>query len=525
MNPDLRLLNRENVMVYRGEDTTLLKTSYKTLKFRLDAARHERLLDILRKTKGGASLAELAGGERGENLKLIKMLTGSGVLFAYGEGDAVHRYGGEAWFPILAQYWPHADAPHGAIERIVHTPIAVSRELAQSLPELEGTFENYGKKAVVYDRPDEVPEEALLITANRDDLNGRRDYVLLQAYNSGWCGTAVGHLEYKRLTSEIHPLLRKFGPFYLLIFALKRLAGFGRDTFYINENIKFIETDSLLGEIEVVSTSQAPLTVHECSPIERIDRFERYLTEGRLGLRIANQSDEYGRLKQIGFSAYGIRDTSDREEYGTAGLNFEENGVDAIIFALERHFAKQTGGEWLVAKADDYYYRKTQLLLGHLEESGRRFKLDSSARESVKTLRAYRDFLSGTEICLEHFPVSGSYKVWIADPNGRLFGSGLKTIRLREELERAVVHYICRRLNEEVRIRLPFDARETETDPAALPWGMLPEDGDESAFIEKALELFKAHNIRYEERAWSREYELLEAGLCARRIDVGEYSA
>lgn len=526
MNAKLNLLNRENVMIYRKDETTLLKTSYKTLKFRLGVDEHERLLELLRQTRGGAALEELLRGQEDrQTLKLVKMLMESGVLFGFRPGDAIERHTEAAWFPIVAQYWPHSHAPAAEIEHVAQTPIAISAELERLLPDLVGTFEEYGKKVRVYERVEDVADDAFLITAEREDLENRSHHLFLQTYNSGWCGTSAADPEYQRLNEDIHPLLRKFGPFYLLIFTIKRLSGFGRDTFYINENVKFIETDSAPGEVEVVSTSQAPLRVGDHLPIERIDRFERYLEGGRLGLKIANQSVEYGRLKQIGFSAYGIKDAADQTEYAAVGLHFEENGVEAIAFALKHYFQKHTGGEWLVARTEDYYYRKTQLLLAHLDEPRQAFRLSTSAKEGIKAFRAYRNFLENTEICLERHSDSGSYKISIVGPEGRPFGSGRKTIRLREELEQAIVHYICRLLNPDVRIRLPFDAYEKKIDIRSLPETELPEEGQEPAFIENALSLFQERNIRYEELVWSREYELLESGLCVRRIDVGEYSA
>jgi len=43
------------------------------------------------------------------------------------------------------------------------------------------------------------------------------------------------------------------------------------------------------------------------------------------------------------------------------------------------------------------------------------------------------------------------------------------------------------------------------------------------SFIENALRLFKENDLRYEESAWDREFELQSLNLCARRIDVGSY--
>ncbi|EOV9527418.1 hypothetical protein ACRS52_19900 [Bacillus cytotoxicus] len=525
MSKEIKLLNRENVMIYRKKNITLLKTSYKTLKIELDDQEHKLLTKILTQTINGEWFSNIMLGNRKSCLKIVKLLINHGMLFSYYENDPIDRNKNQKWFPILSQYLPSQYNSQEAASKVEKSNIAIAETLVVKIPNIAQVFQSNNINVFIYKDKKEVKNNDFVITDKKEDiLSGDQRYIFIQKFNTGICGTVVDYLDYELLDNEINTLVQNMGAFYIFIFTLKQIIGFGKDTFYINENGKFIENETKQGEIEVISTSQIPLIVSDIEPIDQIDNFEQYLLNNRIHLQISNHLTKLGELKQIGFSTYGMKDVIDNEEYSIAGLNFEKNSVETITFTLQSYLTKHTGNQWLVTTAKDYYYKKACLLLEHLEEPSSIFKMSSSQLRNIKVLSAYKYFLTDVNLYIERFEYSGAYKIYIGTEDQQLFGDNQKTIRLEEQIEKTVINYIFNKLNSEANVKTPYYFKEHKIKLTDLQEEFVPFHEDENHFIEKALRLFKENNIRYEEWAWTYEYELLKFGFAARRIDVGEYN-
>ncbi|HDR7315627.1 TPA: hypothetical protein QCW94_004121, partial [Bacillus cytotoxicus] len=142
MSKEIKLLNRENVMIYRKKNITLLKTSYKTLKIELDDQEHKLLTKILTQTINGEWFSNIMLGNRKSCLKIVKLLINHGMLFSYYENDPIDRNKNQKWFPILSQYLPSQYNSQEAASKVEKSNIAIAETLVVKIPNIAQVFQS-----------------------------------------------------------------------------------------------------------------------------------------------------------------------------------------------------------------------------------------------------------------------------------------------------------------------------------------------------------------------------------------------
>ncbi|MCM0624881.1 hypothetical protein M5J14_10155 [Lysinibacillus sp. OL1_EC] len=521
MNENICVLNRQNVMVYRKESETVLKTSYKSFKFSTSDDKHLKLLDLLNDSIIGIPLEMV----NDEDKKLIKMLSKNGVLLVYRKGGIVDKCKSLKWFQILSQYLPPDFDLEIVCKEIMNTTIVLRNSLNDKIPKIKEIFSEFDMSLVLTDQKFSNNNKLCVLTDNELDPN-QDCGILIQKFNQGISGTVLKDLYYEPLDNDLSRMIKIFSPLYILIYTIKKLAGFGSNTFYMNEVGKFTENDVQHHIVNVVSTSQSPLVLQEQQKdIERIEKFEMLIQNKYLKMKIANQYTEYSDLFQSGLSTYAIIDEFLNKEYVIAGLNFEKSAVEAIKYAVRLHFENVSGGKWLITENENYFLDKILLLVNSLPEKGIFTKLSGAIMNNLKVFRSYGAFLDNIEIYIEKFEKSNSYKVYLKDNDGKMFGDSKKCIDLSKKIEETILNYLLHYHNDlgsKVKTPYSFYDKNTTSQNDCENLREIPYVSSR-LFIENALKLFKENDIRYEEFAWDREFELQSLNLCARRIDVGSY--
>lgn len=520
MNDNIYVLNRQNVMVYRKESESLLKTSYKNLKFNVPDKEHIKLLNLLKETISGISIEKVNDEEK----KLVKMLSKNGILSVYRKGGYIDKCKSLKWFPILSQYFPPNFDLEKACQEIMNTKIILRSSLNDKIPKIKDVFSEYDISVVMSE--DILPDNNnfCILTDNTLDPN-RDNAILIQKYNQGISGTVLKDLPYEPLENNMSRMITTFSPLYILIYTIKKMAGFGSNTFYFNEVGKFTESDVNQHLINVVSTSQSPIILQDnLKEIDRIEKFESLVQKRSIKMRIANQNSEYSDLFQSGLSTYGIVDEVNGNEYVCAGLNFEKSAIETIKYAIKTQFEEVSYGEWLITENENYFMEKVLLLLNHLSEKSQFFRLSETAVNNLKIFESYENFLDKVSIYIEQFNDSNSYKVFLKDDKGKVFGDSKKCFNISKKIDETILNYLLHYHNDiGGKVLTPYsfhqvsicqnESENLEKVPIISP----------QSFIENALRLFKENDLRYEESAWDREFELQSLNLCARRIDVGSY--
>lgn len=520
MSDNMKVLNRQNTMIYRKGSFTSLKTSYRSIKFEISESDHDKILRILRLSKDSVELNQLI--EDKVDMKLLKLLSDQGSLFLFNKDDDIEKYFDRKWFSIVKQYLSPNTHLGTCLKKIIKTKYYIRKNLDAQMPRIIEIFQKYGVDLDIVNG-NLVKDSDIVLTMDRSDSNGKT--LLIQNYGEGIVGTFLKDALYEDLQISDKRLVSLFAPLYILIFTIKQACGSENDTFFFNEVGKFSEYSLNKSEINVLSTSQTPIEVKELkTKIERIEIFEKSNVLDKVSLSIANHNSDYANMRQSGFSTYGIISKIDSSAlYVIAATTFEEAALQTIKFSLKSQFESLNGGTWLVSNRDDYYLNKILMLIENVEEEGILLKLSNELLLKIHVYHSYQNVFPEVSIYMIYFPTTCTYILYLMDDKEKVLSSGKKVFSFNDELEGLLINYLLYLSNSERKYYSPYDFDHKIDDFNYDVLSELPNQIEEKAFIENALNLFKQMDIRYEEFVWDREFELSEMGVLCRRMDVGSY--
>lgn len=516
----MRVLNRQNTMIYRDDRFTSLKTSYGSVKFNISEDEHEKILRLLRLSLECIDFEQLI--EDKTDLKLLKMLFNQGSVFLFRESDDIEKYFNNKWFSIIKQYLSPDKELKTFLEKIVENKYSIRSDLNLKMPEIRKVFQEYGVDLEVINDSTEVDSKIILTANNADNANST---LLIQSYSEGIVGTFLKDVSYEKLQIDDKRLINLFAPVYILIFTLKNACGSENDTFFFNEVGKFSEYKLNSSQITVLSTSQVPVEQKPIKPkLERIENFEKSKVLAKVELSIANHTSDYADINQSGFSTYGIMSRKGNStSYIVASTSFEDAALETIKFSLKSQLELLNGGNWLVTDVTDYYLNKVLILINKLEEKGHLLKLSREVLLQNRLYKSYKNILPELSIFVSYFSKTSSYKVYLIDEKQQIFSMGAKIYSLNEEIEKILINYLVHQSNPNKQFLSPYNFNHTIDQSNIEIIDRLPNQIAEKDFIENALDLFKKLDIRYEEFVWDQEFKLTDVSVLCRRMDVGSY--
>ncbi|MBC1492760.1 hypothetical protein HCI99_13125 [Listeria booriae] len=520
MIDDLKVLNRQNTMIYKSESVTSLKTSYRSVKLEISESEYDKILRILRLSKDSIDMDQLI--EDKVDLKLLKLLFTQGSIFFFNKADDIEKHFNKKWFSIVKQYLPPDIDLKTCLKRITKTKYYIRKELDDQMPRIRIFFQKYGIDLQLVNN-NIIRDSDIILTMDRFDSS--RNTLLIQNHGMGIVGTSLKDILYEELQIRDKRIVNLFAPLYILIFTIKRVYGMENDTFFFNEVGKFSEYQLAKNRINVISTSQAPIEIQELkTKVERIEVFEKSKVLDKVSISIANHTSNYANMNQSGFATYGIVDKKNISvPYVLASTSFEEAALHTIRFSLKSQLESLNGGTWLVSDINDYYLNKILILIEDLEEEGKIMKLSDELLVKNHVYHSYQNIFPEVSIYINYFPVTHSYKVYLMDVQKNFFSHGNKVFSFNDELESLLMNYLLYLSNSDIKYYSPynFDYKIDYLNYDVV--SELPNQVEEKDFIENALKLFKQLDIRYDEFVWDREFELREVGVLCRRIDVGSY--
>lgn len=534
MEATMHIYNRQNTMVYREPELVFIKSYFKEIEVKMSDEQYRALLKLLSVAKQGISISHLLEMEdRSYLMPIIKLLHQTGSVFVYPNTVDIDSVSSKGWFHVLSQYMkPDQHLPR-QIERIQSAKIFVDPMLLSVCPDLLSKFTEFSVNAKVYEGDpgtDLLGSEDWFVTLEPDVLNQQHHCIAIRIDDYQIHGTYY-HPQDREL---LHPsggrrdflnrksLLARIAPIYTVLFTIKSIFGLSAKQFVLNDEGRFLEFDPNPGKTyEAIPLMQTDLARELPRTLDRISQFESLIYENKLPLKISGHQDAYADLYQPGITSYALKGEHDRSDFVYAGIDYEETAWKAIKLGLQRHFRKNDEPAWLVTDAENYYIDKVYYLLDYLEEQHDWFELK---HECLKDTAAsyYAERLSiPYRVFIKQYRLSLSMEVYLYIPEeDQYYSDGKLTVDYRRKLDELFLNYLLKRLNREKDYESVFSDSSYQAEPVISQDTELTEI-EKSSFIERAQRIFKEHNIRYNEMAWT--HELASSGLYIRKIIVGEY--
>lgn len=207
MSDNMKVLNRQNTMIYRKGSFTSLKTSYRSIKFEISESDHDKILRILRLSKDIVELNQLI--EDKVDMKLLKLLSDQGSLFLFNKDDDIEKYFDRKWFSIVKQYLSPNTHLGTCLKKIIKTKYYIRKNLDAQMPRIIEIFQKYGVDLDIVNG-NLVKDSDIVLTMDRSDSNGKT--LLIQNYGEGIVGTFLKDALYEDLQISDKRLVSLFAP-------------------------------------------------------------------------------------------------------------------------------------------------------------------------------------------------------------------------------------------------------------------------------------------------------------------------
>lgn len=509
-------VNRMNTMIYRENNNTIIRTSLKSIKVKMSDDEHYFLKNFLIKTQQG----KVVDTQNSREMKIIKLLLKSGSVFLIDEDSDEYKYTNKNWFYILSQYLPTNYSLIFAMQSILNFQIYIDNDLYHKIPNLKETFTYFDLEINSYNQNITKinNKKTLLITDKINLLNCCENAIFIQFDNYKLIGTALNKNLFECSGILESRIVTEFSSNYLVIYALKVICGIHNDYFVFNKDGDFIEKDYT--DDNFIRLPLNYINNDKTYPkdmVKRIIGLEKEIPIYFPEISIANQYSKFGKFKQLGLSAFGLKIQS-KKELIFIGKSYENAAYKAFIEGLN-YYLNTYSENWLVCSNESYYEEKIYKLLDYVKLKYKYYKFDIS---KSKIYQSYKSFFNNLEIIIKHHNDSKSSIVYIINDNNKMFSDNKRCFDIIDKINELLISYLFYLENKDKKINSLYFVCDCNFYNNKMDYFDIKKIPSRKTFIEINNKFLATQPIKYKETVMDKEEKLKNSGILIRYLEVSK---